>query len=523
MASKTNDSVMVANFSARININLSITGNMSESIRQDPLISLKVPAMMFASGVFGNVLAIIVLLRSSREHKQSVFYRLVGALACTDLFGTCATSPVTLAVYANNLKWVGGDLTCHYGSFMLIFAGYSTVFTVGTMAVDRFLAIMCPFFYDTHITKRRTTFGIVGLWIFAAVLGFLPILGLGQNVNQYPGTWCFFNFTSSDIKNQIFAYSYASIGLVVIFVTAIFNLLVTYTLLQMRRKMLRSMNVSNTKRNDSELQMMVLLMGIIIIFSTCWCPFLIRILINQTHFRQVDKRADLQTLRLASFNQILDPWVYILFRKELFNRSFTFLKTLVKSVCRCNPLTDDVTDDVEHASVSRRSTRVVKSENSYSQLHETAYVREQYEPDTTHEDHLTALCNSDIENCASAVQSYKESSSADEPVTVTSTCSPKVTLGKSSVRGSSCKTVLHLKHSACLFCLSNHPKEITLMCKQDRKSMSNIPGEVERTACPDLNGRCLYMLTDARALMRKNSFHTSLDDVGVPLVEQKLV
>ncbi|KAH3867457.1 hypothetical protein DPMN_030585 [Dreissena polymorpha] len=276
MESEPYDSGMVANLSAGMNINLSITGNSSESIRQDPLISLKVPAMMFASGVFGNVLAIIVLLRSSREHKQSVFYRLVGALACTDLFGTCATSPVTLAVYANNLKWVGGDLTCHYESFMLIFAGYSTVFIVGTMAVERFLAIMCPFFYDIHITKKRATFGIIGLWIFAAMLGSLPILGLGRNVNHFPGTWCFFTFTSSDSKNQIFAYSYASIGLVVIFVTAIFNLLVTYTLLQMRRKTFRSMNVNNTKRNDIELQMLVLLMGIVIIFTTCWCPFLVR-------------------------------------------------------------------------------------------------------------------------------------------------------------------------------------------------------------------------------------------------------
>lgn len=32
------------------------------------------------------------------------------------------------------------------------------------------------------------------------------------------------------------------------------------------------------------------------------------------------KADDLLVVRLASFNQILDPWVYILFRKELFYR-----------------------------------------------------------------------------------------------------------------------------------------------------------------------------------------------------------
>ncbi|KAH3867460.1 prostaglandin E2 receptor EP4 subtype-like [Dreissena polymorpha] len=285
MSSNSNDIMtLLANLSVGNNANLSMPGNSSESILKDPLISLIVPVIIFALGVFGNILAIIVLLRSSREHKQSVFYRLVGALACTDLFGTCSTAPVILAVYANNLEWVGGKFTCHYESFVLIFAGYSTVFIVGTMAVDRFLAIMCPFFYDNHITKSRASFGLVCLWIFAAVLGFLPILGLGENVKHYPGTWCFFTFNSSDIKNQIFAYSYASIGLAVVFVTAIFNFLVTYTLLQLRRKTVRSNNISIKKINDSELQMMVLLMGIIVIFSTCWCPFLIRILINQSNF-----------------------------------------------------------------------------------------------------------------------------------------------------------------------------------------------------------------------------------------------
>lgn len=253
-------------------------GNMTDTT-EDPLISLQVPAIMFASGVLGNVLAICVLLRSSREHKQTVFYRLVGALACTDLFGTCAISPVTLAVYANNLNWVGGDILCNYESFMFIFAGYSTIFIIGTMAIDRFVALTHPFFYDSHITYSRAKYGILGLWGFAAFMGLLPVMGLGENVKQFPGTWCFFSFTSPEVKNQIFSYMYATIGLLIIFVTALSNVVVTFTLLKMRRKALKNMS-ANTKRHDSELQMVILLLGIIIIFSTCWCPFLVSICLS---------------------------------------------------------------------------------------------------------------------------------------------------------------------------------------------------------------------------------------------------
>ena len=242
---------------------------------KDPFISLVVPAVMFASGVLGNLLAIVVLVRSSSEHKHTVFYRLVGALACTDLFGTCATSPVTLAVYANGLKWVGGVPLCNYESFMLIFAGYATICIIGIMALDRFLAILCPFFYNTNVSPGRAKYIVIGIWSFAAFMGCLPIMGLGENINQFPGSWCFFNFTSVEVKNQIFAYMYVAIGLLVIVGTAISNIVVSMVLLKMRRKAVNLMNISNAKTCDRELHMMILLMGIIAVFATCWTPFLV--------------------------------------------------------------------------------------------------------------------------------------------------------------------------------------------------------------------------------------------------------
>ena len=271
MAAILNSSDRLTNHS----LNYSYSGDGITPAHKDPLITLTVPALMFASGVFGNVLAILVLSRSSKEHKQTVFYRLVGALAVTDLFGTCAISPITLAVYANNLKWVGGDSLCEYEGFMMIFAGFATIFIVGAMAVDRYIAIKHPFFYDKHISFNKAKYLILTLWLLAAFMGSLPLMGLGDNVKQFPGSWCFFTFVSRQLKNQIFAYFYASMGLFVIGVTAVSNAFVTLVLLKMRRKAIRNMNLSNTRRHDSELQMMILLLGILVIFSTCWCPLMV--------------------------------------------------------------------------------------------------------------------------------------------------------------------------------------------------------------------------------------------------------
>ncbi|KAL4235655.1 Prostaglandin E2 receptor EP4 subtype [Mactra antiquata] len=474
------------------------TTNATVSLNRDPLISLTVPAIMFASGVIGNLLAICVLSRSSREHKQTVFYRLVGALACTDLFGTCATSPVTLAVYANKLKWVGGKALCDYESFMLIFAGNATICIVGTMAVDRFLAISYPFFYDNHITPGRAKFIIIGLWSFAAFMGILPILGLGENINQFPGSWCFFTFTSSELKNQIFTYFYSIFGLLIIGITAISNVVVTFVLLKMRRKAIRSMNASITRRHDSELQMMILLLGIIVIFSTCWCPFMIRVLINQIHERQVDVIADLHALRLASLNQILDPWIYILFRKELFSRTFKFLKENVFSRCSCFGLQDET----RRASANgQRHVPFLKHESDYVHMDEENDYLNRKNSQKCREDENNDIDMGTISSKPASIKrqhsgsSNKKTRTQDEakcPLVVTDQC-------------------LCMKHSACLFCLSNHPKKIVLSAIAESRSMD----ELHKIYNSDKGTKENVLINHSTcSSLRKDSIHISLGDLS---------
>ena len=57
-------------------------------------------------------------------------------------------------------------------------------------------------------------------------------------------------------------------------------------------------------------------------------------IVNQVNEFQVNVKADLLTLRLASLNQIVDPWVYILFRHSMVCR----LKTAVfRLLTKCFP------------------------------------------------------------------------------------------------------------------------------------------------------------------------------------------
>jgi len=241
-----------------------------------PMVSLKVPAIMFTAGVLGNILALIVLSRSRKEHKRTVFYRLVGGLALTDLFGTLSTSPVTLVNYSNKLKWVGGQSLCDYFSFMLIFFGFATVFIVCSMALDRYVALRKPYLYEAKITYHKGKYILLTLWFAAFLIACLPLIGLGQNVKHYPGSWCFFDFYSDVIRVKFFAYLYSIIGISVISSIIILNTFVIITVWKMRQVTLVHNQYNHTKRLDSEIQMVIFLVGILTVFGLCWGPLMVR-------------------------------------------------------------------------------------------------------------------------------------------------------------------------------------------------------------------------------------------------------
>ena len=238
-------------------------------------------SIMFAVGFLSNLLALIFLNRSDPEIKRKLFYRLVAGLALTDLIGTTMTSPVVIAVYVNDFKWIGGDPMCKYFGFMMIFAGAATMTIVCLMSVERLLCVRKPYLYYTRLRKKHATYFLVGAWIFAACTASLPLLGFGEIVLQYPFTWCFFDYYTENFLKRGFNYLFAVLALVMITVTVTCNFIVLYTLFRTKMRGLnRTNNVesrtfSGYSRRYAEFQMAVLLIGITVVFSTCYSPLMV--------------------------------------------------------------------------------------------------------------------------------------------------------------------------------------------------------------------------------------------------------
>lgn len=305
-----------------------------------------IPSLMFIFGVIGNVIAIVVLCKSRKEQKETTFYTLVCGLAVTDLLGTLLASPVTIAIYVKG-SWPGEDPLCQYFGFTMLFFSLAGLSIICAMSVERYIAINHAYFYNDFVDQKLAGLTLVAIYISNAFFCALPIMGFGQVKKQYPQTWCFLEWRSNKTSDAAYSYMYAGFSSLLILATVICNVLVCVALIRMHRRFVRRMslgtdlgrNVDPQRRGRSfgrlagaEIQMVILLIGTSAVVLICSIPLVAQVFLNQLYKTPVElkleKNPDLRAIRFASFNPILDPWIYILLRKAVLLKLIEKIKCL---------------------------------------------------------------------------------------------------------------------------------------------------------------------------------------------------
>ncbi|KAG7488976.1 prostaglandin E2 receptor EP4 subtype-like [Solea senegalensis] len=305
-----------------------------------------IPSVMFIFGVVGNVIAIVVLCKSRKEQKETTFYTLVCGLAVTDLLGTMLASPVTIAIYVKG-SWPGDDPLCQYFGFTMLFFSLAGLSIICAMSVERYIAINHAYFYNDYVDQKLAGFTLVAIYISNALFCAMPTMGFGHVTKQYPQTWCFLEWRSNTTSDAAYTYMYAGLSSLLILATVICNVLVCVALIRMHRRFVRKMslgtdlgrNVDPQRRGRSfgrlagaEIQMVILLIGTSAVVLICSIPLVAQVFLNQLYKTpvelQLDKNPDLRAIRFASFNPILDPWIYILLRKAVFLKLIEKIKCL---------------------------------------------------------------------------------------------------------------------------------------------------------------------------------------------------
>lgn len=293
-----------------------------------PLIS----ALMFGAGIFGNVCALVILeirrrrqSRMDRNRRCSLFQVLITALVVTDLTGTCLISPLVQLSYAQNTTLVGmspdSHLVCSYFGLSMTFFSLVTLSLLFTTAMERCLAIGYPYLYSRHVTRKCAYITIPAVILLSALFCLLPFAKFGKYVQYCPGTWCFIDMNPEEMKDRVYANLYATVMLVLVLVIVACNLFVVYQLFKMYQRRRRNGSVMVHTRPKSErratsmaeeVEQLILLVFMTIIFFICTMPLVIRVYLNSIGDRKESHKADLIALRFISINSIIDPWVFIL-------------------------------------------------------------------------------------------------------------------------------------------------------------------------------------------------------------------
>ncbi|XP_065260267.1 prostaglandin D2 receptor [Emys orbicularis] len=296
-------------------------------------------SLLFGAGLLGNLLALFLLgqqrLRRGRPPRVSAFYLLVSGLAVTDLLGKCLLSPMVLVAYARNRSlselWPGGGepgRLCQLFAFLMAFFGLAPTLLLLAMALECWLSLGHPYFYQRHLRRRRRAAALLAP-AAAAALGALfcalPLLGFGATVQYCPGTWCFIRMAGGSAPARGYSVLYASLLGALGLAIGLCNLASMRSLYRMaRRSHRRSVPTAGVATGRApaaprmeELDHLVLLALMTVLFTVCSVPLIVRAYVG-AFAADFDEKADLTALRFLSVNSIVDPWVFIIFRTSVF-------------------------------------------------------------------------------------------------------------------------------------------------------------------------------------------------------------
>ncbi|XP_026180259.1 prostaglandin E2 receptor EP1 subtype-like [Mastacembelus armatus] len=297
-------------------------------------------------GILFNVVALIILAKAYnrfRRRSKATFLLFASSLVATDLAGHVIPGALVLRRYsaestadpAANSRGdpPDPDASCLFLGGCMVFFGLCPLFLGSAMAAERCLGVTRPLLHARLVTTARTKMALTLIWLLALGVALLPFFNLGAYTYQYPWTWCFIRVMEGT-KGTDVAYVMLFSGLALSSLASAFvcNTISGITLVRARLKKRSRPQQRPARSHDTE--MVVQLVGIMVTSCICWSPLLVFGLMSATRSysgtlstdRDTYRKLMMTGVRMATCNQILDPWVYILLRRAILRKIYRITK-----------------------------------------------------------------------------------------------------------------------------------------------------------------------------------------------------
>ncbi|XP_015803937.1 prostaglandin E receptor 1c (subtype EP1) [Nothobranchius furzeri] len=296
-----------------------------------PLLSgLLMSCLTMIFGTISNLTALGILTKTRarfRGQSKATFLLLTVALLLADLGGHLILGAFALYGHINRgykmVELKSNGNFCNVFGASMVFFGLCPLVLGCAMAVERWVAINRPFLHLSFKVAHAWQVVLL-LTTSALVLALLPIFNIGNYITQPPYTWCFLPIQDSQSTvDKYLVLVFLSLGLTALIISLLCNILSGIPLVKARmksRNCYRRPSAHGVHHVQSssmfcslDVEMLVQLAAVTVVSCVCWGPFFINILMKQLTWgpNNQEKGFTLQSVRMASWNQILDPWVYI--------------------------------------------------------------------------------------------------------------------------------------------------------------------------------------------------------------------
>uniref|UniRef100_A0A8C4RLD7 Mu-type opioid receptor n=1 Tax=Erpetoichthys calabaricus TaxID=27687 RepID=A0A8C4RLD7_ERPCA len=223
-------------------------------------------------GLVGNVLVMYVIIRYTKMKTATNIY--IFNLALADALAT-STLPFQSVNFLMG-TWPFGDVLCKIVMSIDYYNMFTSIFTLTTMSVDRYIAVCHPVKALDFRTPRNAKIINVCNWILSSAIG-LPVMVMATTTNDSNGvTDCTLTFPHPSwywenlLKICVFIFA---------FIMPVLIITVCYGLMILRLKSVRMLSGSKEKdRNLRRITRMVLV--VVAVFIVCWTPIHIYVIIK---------------------------------------------------------------------------------------------------------------------------------------------------------------------------------------------------------------------------------------------------
>ncbi|XP_060882739.1 prostaglandin E2 receptor EP1 subtype-like [Labrus mixtus] len=298
-------------------------------------------------GILFNVVALAILAKAYnrfRRRSKATFLLFASSLVATDLAGHVIPGALVLSRYSTGTgsradpassfrgDTADPDASCLFLGGCMVFFGLCPLFLGCGMAAERCLGVTKPLLHARLVTTARTKMALTLIWLLALCVALLPYFSLGAYTYQHPGTWCFIRvMEGTGLKDLAFVVLFSGLALSSLASAFVCNTISGITLVRARLK--RSCSQRRSARSH-DTEMVVQLVGIMVTSCICWSPLLIFGLMSAIRSYSDPLGSDKDTyrslmvtgVRMATCNQILDPWVYILLRRAILRKIYRITK-----------------------------------------------------------------------------------------------------------------------------------------------------------------------------------------------------